>query len=364
MTSTTSQSSKEDRFSLDPTKTTRVILPPRLVLYGDVGVGKTTFGVSAKKPILIPTEDGAMGTDCPRLPTNGICQSYEEVLQVIDILIEGDHDYETAVIDTINGVESLCASMVCENQFDGNWAGDKSYGAYANGAKATAQEIRTLLEALEELWREREMMIILLAHSGLMRSSNALGEDFHKFAPSLERYTWEVLSAWSDMIGHATRDVHVTEKKGGKFKARAIGTQRYIYFEGEPGRDAKARAGYEIANRVLLSYEDFQAALDTDPRDGLIDQILDYIPQMPDDIVEKTAKWCGTKKVTAAGLKKKTKAQLTVLLNRMMSKLDDDDASAEPPAEEKTTKKKARRSRKKKTDEEPTDNDDNGADSQ
>ncbi len=358
MTSTTSQSS--DRFSLDPTKTTRLILPPRLVLYGDIGVGKTTFGVSAKKPILIPTEDGAMGTDCPRLPTSGVCETYEEVLHVIHLLIDGDHDYETAVIDTINGVESLCAEMICEKEFEGRWAGDKSYGAYANGAKATAQEFRTLLEALEELWREREMMIILLAHSGLMRSANALGEDFQKFAPSLERYTWEVLSAWSDMIGHATRDVHVTEKKGGKFKARAIGAERYIYFEGEPGRDAKNRAGYEIANRVLLSYDDFQAALDLDPCDALTDQILDLLTKMSDDDYAKTAKWCGTKKVTAAGLKKKGKAKLTVMVNRMMSKLENEDTNAEPPAEEKTTKK--RRSRKKK-DEEPA-VDDSAADSE
>ena len=361
MTSATSQNS--DRFSLDPSKTTRVLLPPRLVLYGDIGVGKTTFGVSAKKPILIPTEDGAMGTDCPRLPTNGVCETYEEVLHVIHLLIDGDHDYETAVIDTINGVETLCAEMICEKEFDGKWAGEKSYGAYANGAKATAQEFRTLLEALEELWREREMMIILLAHSGLMRSANALGEDYQKFAPSLERYTWEVLSGWCDMIGHATRDVHVTEKKGGKFKARAIGVERYIYFEGEPGRDAKARAGYELQSPVLLSYDDFQAALDLDPCDALADQILDLLPKMSKDDYEKTAKWCGTKKVTAAGLKKKGKTKLTIMINRMMSKIDNEDASAEPPAQE-SAKRKARRSRKKKPDEEPTAADDNGADSE
>jgi hypothetical protein len=350
MTSTTSQNSK--RFSLDPEKTTRVILPPRLVLYGEVGIGKTTFGVSAKNPILIPTEEGAMGTECPRLPVDGICKTFDDVLEAVEVLIEGDHDYKTAVIDTITGAQTLCSNMVCKEQFDGNWAGDKSYGAYANGAKATAQEFRVLLEALEELWRERKMMIILLAHSGLMRSANALGDDFQKFAPSLERYTWEVLSAWADMIGHATRDVHVTEKRGGKFKARAIGSERYIFFEGEPGRDAKARAGFEIANRVLLSYEDFQAALDLDPCDALIDQILDLLPKMSDDDRAKTAKWCGTKTVTAAGLKKKGKAKLTVMLNRMMSKLENEEANAEPPAEE--TKKKGRRSRKKKTDEEPT----------
>ena len=141
MTSTTSQNSK-DRFSLDPSKTTRVILPPRLVLYGDVGVGKTTFGVSAKKPILIPTEDGSMGTDCPRLPTNGICETYEEVLQAIQILIEGDHDYETAVIDTINGVETLCAEMVCENEFEGD-VGDR----YQRPLQRQREQLRPVADA-------------------------------------------------------------------------------------------------------------------------------------------------------------------------------------------------------------------------
>ena len=42
----------------------RELGPPRILLYAPHGIGKTTFGAGAPKPIFIPTEDGLNDIDC------------------------------------------------------------------------------------------------------------------------------------------------------------------------------------------------------------------------------------------------------------------------------------------------------------
>lgn len=42
--------------------------PPRLMIYGQEGVGKSTFGANAPAPIFIQTEDGLGEIDCAKFP--------------------------------------------------------------------------------------------------------------------------------------------------------------------------------------------------------------------------------------------------------------------------------------------------------
>ena len=43
---------------LNQVKTGKEAQPPRIMIYGSEGVGKSTFAASAPKPIFIQTEDG------------------------------------------------------------------------------------------------------------------------------------------------------------------------------------------------------------------------------------------------------------------------------------------------------------------
>ena len=43
-------------------------LPPRLVLYGTEGIGKSTFGSQCPAPVFIQTEDGLAEIDCDKFP--------------------------------------------------------------------------------------------------------------------------------------------------------------------------------------------------------------------------------------------------------------------------------------------------------
>ena len=50
--------------------------PPRIVLYGGAGVGKTFYAASTNKPIFILTEDGMGKIEADHFP---LAQSFEEV---------------------------------------------------------------------------------------------------------------------------------------------------------------------------------------------------------------------------------------------------------------------------------------------
>ena len=245
-------------------KVKKKLKKPRLIVYGEPGIGKTTLGCHAPNVLLIPTEDGAAGMDVMQLPSDRVCQTWEDVLKAVGTLLGDDHDRKWVVIDTINGVTDLCAQFICDRDFNGNWEATKGkdgYNAFARGDKAMAQEFKRLIKGLDLLRTEKDMGIILLAHQGLHRSGNALGEDFMKFGADVNKHAWSLLLGWADHIGHACRDfaVHVPRGKedAGKGVAKERTQTRWLVFDGGPGRDAKSRAGYEMPERIELKWSEY-----------------------------------------------------------------------------------------------------------
>ena len=85
--------------------------PPRCLLYGPAGVGKTTFASTAPAPIFIQTEDGADVVGAARFP---LSKSYEDVEQAIGTLANEAHDYTTVVVDSLDWLEQLIWKRVCD----------------------------------------------------------------------------------------------------------------------------------------------------------------------------------------------------------------------------------------------------------
>jgi len=62
---------------LQSIQTGRTPMPPRILLYGTEGIGKSTCAAQTPRPIFIQTEDGLGQLECHRFP---LAQSLDDVL--------------------------------------------------------------------------------------------------------------------------------------------------------------------------------------------------------------------------------------------------------------------------------------------
>jgi len=238
--------------------------PPRVVLYGPPGIGKSTFGSDAVSPIMVTTEDGVDNLNVDQYPK---AETWDAFMDNVNAVATGEHEYKTLVIDTLNGAAELCSKVVCERDFAGEWTAEKGkrgFNGFAAGWTATSEEMVPLMVALDKCRNERGMMVLLLAHVGLHSVSNPISGDYTKHAPEVDKRVWGKWSKWSDIILRADFDYRVEPGESGK-KGRVRGdNQRVVYTAGDAAQDAKTRAGYELPDTIDLSYSAFMAALGSD----------------------------------------------------------------------------------------------------
>ena len=90
--------------------TGRTPAPPRIMIYGYEGVGKSTWAANAPKPIFIQTENGLNQISTNKFP---LAKTWDEVVAQVNALLEEEHDFQTLVIDSISSLERLIFAEVC-----------------------------------------------------------------------------------------------------------------------------------------------------------------------------------------------------------------------------------------------------------
>ena len=298
---------------------------PALLVYGEPGIGKTTFGAAAPNVVFVCAEDGAAGLDVVRLPNVGKCETWDEVIKSIDVITTEPHDFEWVVVDTLSAAEQLCADMVCERDFNGRWnpvkSGGPAFNAYGAGDKTVGQEMKALIAKLDALRQRRDMGVILLAHVDMRRQANALGDDYQKFCGAMNKYSWEQIRGWADQVAYAGREVKASHREGERrAKAYAVGTERWLIFEGGPGRDAKARAGYDMPERILLDWDEYEAAGVGDRDAALTEQALSLLGEADEDTRGVVAMRLDGGKISKDAVKAMGRRRLEALNNWLLSR--------------------------------------------
>jgi hypothetical protein len=231
----------------------RQIGPPRVMVYGPHGLGKTTFGASAPKPIFILTEDGLGLLDVPHFP---IAQSQRDVIDAISALYSEEHDYQTVVIDSLDWLENLIWADI-------NAKYDAKELAYGKGAVIAADCWRHILEGLTALRNDKGMAVILLGHSAIKRFDSPEVEPFERYQPKLQDRSSALIQEWCDAVLFANYKTIVQKADVGfnNTVRRGITTgERLLHTTERPAHYAKNR--FSLPDTLPLSWAAFQNAVD------------------------------------------------------------------------------------------------------
>ena len=214
--------------------------PPRILIYGAQGRGKSTFGALSHKPVFIQTEDGLAGIDVPRFP---LAKSYDAVCEQLKEIATLDHGYSTLVIDSIDWLEPLIWDKVCKQY--GVDSIEKVEKGYGKGYVAALNVWRDYVAKLNYIRDVKNMTIIQVAHARIVRFENPETEPYDRYEIKLHKSASSLMMEHSDMVLFATDRVNIVKdddntKEG---RARARSSDRVIYTTERPTALAKNRYG-------------------------------------------------------------------------------------------------------------------------
>ena len=230
--------------------------PPRIVLHGPHGIGKTSFGAQAPAPIVLPTEDGLGTLEVDHFP---LLNSYGEVVEAIGVLVNEEHQFQTAVIDTVDWLEPMVWAETCARSGEG-WSDIEAPG-YGKGYLAADVVWREFLDGCNAL-RTRGMAVILLAHSHIKQFSPPDNDPYDRYEIKLHKRGAALVEEWADVVLFANWQTYVHKSEAGfnKEVARGVGTGRRLMFSEErPAYRAKNR--YSLPHELALGWQYFADAL-------------------------------------------------------------------------------------------------------
>lgn len=221
-------------------------LPPRVILNGVEGWGKTSLAVQAPGAAIIMAR-GETGYSTlvgagrvPSIPALTV-ESWEALLGVLDQLIASPGEVRALVLDALGGFERLCHEHVCQRDFGGVWT-DKGFGSFAKGYDIAVTDWLGLLTRLDRI-HQSGVAIWILSHVQVKNFKNPLGSDFDRYESACHAKTWGVTHKWADAVLFATFRTITDTMKGEQRKKGIGGTDRVIYAERRDAWDAKNRYG-------------------------------------------------------------------------------------------------------------------------
>lgn len=228
----------------------RKIRPRNVVVYGDGGVGKTTWGMSAPRAVGLPTEPGMDDVGGDRYP---VARTFAEFEGFCRDLYENAADFGHAVVDSADWLYSLCVADVLREAQKSSIE-DFGYGA---GWKMADERFIKALRILDAL-RSRGLGIVVICHAQVTRFADPSRESYDRWEPKLRKDAREKLVEWADEVFFAAFKVYTQAHDVGfnRTEVKATGTgERVLCTTAKPSHVAKNRLS--MPDEIPMTWADY-----------------------------------------------------------------------------------------------------------
>lgn len=260
--------------------------PPKIMLIGQEGVGKSTAGAQMPNPIFLCGESGLVGPQFADTPSF-TPDSWSQALAFCEELASNPSGYKTLVIDTLDWIEPMLYAHVVQAAKKNDIKHIEDFG-YGKGYVIAQQEARKMLSVLDKV-NGAGLAVLILSHSQLKTVKNPEGDDYDHFESKVNTKVAGIFKEWSDAVLFARFEIYV-RKEGMKVKAQG-GTERIVQTTHSAAWDAKNRYGLpEVMD--LDMREIYTRIVAGKSSSDLLEEVKAAAENMDAKTKEATLKWC------------------------------------------------------------------------
>src|ERR1700746_94021 len=217
------------------------------LLYGQPGIGKSNFGASLPKPIVIATERLDQ-VNVAKLP---VPRDFKQLYDQIDALDKEEHEYESIILDTLDAAELLVWQRVCSEgkvksieEFGGGWG--KGY--------TRARELWTgLLSKLSDM--SERFNVLLTAHAHVKSFADpSLSAPYDRWVMKIHDKSAAIIRQMVALILFVQLETTLQKETPKARKGRGIiSGDRVLWTQPATGYEAKNR--YDLESPLDFSWE-------------------------------------------------------------------------------------------------------------
>lgn len=216
--------------------------PPICLFYGGPKLGKTTLASEFPNPLYVRTADGERQSAGVPMKSFGVSESYRDVRDQAEWMLEAEHDRRTLVIDALDGLETYIRAEACMRN---GWPDIEAPG-YGKGFSAE-QAIWLEFIALLLKLKKAGFFVVLISHVKVKTEPGILSDSFPRYRLNLRDDAATAITSASDLIGFIHQRISVkTEELGFKKEANRGESS------GEVLIAVQERPGYVAGNRYQI----------------------------------------------------------------------------------------------------------------
>lgn len=227
--------------------------PPITVLYGVDGIGKSSLASEWPNPLYLPTAGENPPSDVEMARPEEDVSSLDDFFEVVGFLLNEDHDFQTLIVDSLDGMEPLVNDVTCKrigaDSINSNEKG--SPAAFGQGQVQAEVEWGQFMDACRDLVAAG-IAVVLIAHPEIKRFDSPVTDPYDRYGIRMNKRAAALIREQSDIVAFMNYRVSLKTKEVGVKKSVTHaegGKERQIHLTESAGFVAKNR--YSMPDSVV-----------------------------------------------------------------------------------------------------------------